>query len=386
MTIHNPNLMGELLELKHDTSADPMEAAAATLAEIRDDLAERLKGLETKADTADKLAERLAKLEAKANRPGAPVQKADDTADVEMKAFASFIRTGRADAADLETKALVLGSSSGSVLAPKTVSTTVIQKLIEFSPVRSVASTITMSGPLLELPRLVDEVEPANVTETSVRPEAEPTFDSIEVKPHESAVIVPVSKTLLEDSAIDLASFLSAHLAKKFGQREARQFVHGDGISEAEGVLTSADLQVLETSLGALKGDDLIDAFYGIASFYSGRGTWLMNRRTMAVIRKLKTMQGEYIWQPALSAGQPPSILGRPVLEAPDMPDPVDGNTPIVFGDFATGYLIADRVGLEIKTDELTGWNTGLVKVLARRRVGGRVVEGDALVKLKLKA
>ncbi|MEN3239040.1 phage major capsid protein [Methylobacterium ajmalii] len=389
MTFHNPNLVGESLELKRDTSADPIDAAAAALVEIKAELADRLKGLETKADAADKLAERLAKLEAKANRPGALVQKADETdAELETKAFSSFLRTGRVDAADLETKALTLDSASGSVLAPKTVADGVIQKLIEFSPIRSIAQTMTMSGPLVEWMRLKEEVEPGTVTEIGPRPEDEPSFDSIDVKPFESAVIVPVSKTLLEDSAIDLVSFLSGHLAKKFGQREAKQFVlgRGNGMNEAEGVLVSSAVDTLDAAAVSLKADDLIDLFHAIPTPFSGRGHWLMNRQTMGAIRKLKNAQGDYLWQAALAAGQPPSILGRPVLEAPDMPNPTAGSTPIIFGDFATGYLIADRVGLEIKTDELTGWNNGIVKVLARRRVGGRVIEGDALVKLKLKA
>lgn len=379
--MHVAALDGALIELK-DGEPDPAEAVTQALGQIEAKLAEKITAIETKS------AERLDRLEARLSRPGLSAPKADDApaGDIERKAFEDFLRTGRADNGAIETKTLTLGSASGSVLAPKDVSTDIIQKLVEFSPVRGIATVISMGGALLELPRLVDEVEPGQVTETGPRPEDEPSFDSIEVKPFESAVIVPVSKTLLEDSAINLSAFLSGHLAKKFGQREARQFVNGNGTTEAEGVLKSDMVQVFDTNAAALKGDDLIDLFYAVASFYSGRGTWLMNRQTMAVVRKLKNGQGDYIWQPALAAGQPPSIMGRPVLEAPDMPLPAAGTTPIVFGDFATGYLVADRVGLEVKTDELTGWNTGIVKVLARRRVGGRVVEGDALVKLKLKA
>jgi HK97 family phage major capsid protein len=382
LTFHNPKFEG--LELKNDTDADPMEAAAAAILEMKADLAERLKGLEAKSDAADKLAERLAKLEAKANRPGALVQKAEETdTDLEVKAFATYLRTGRVD---LETKALTAGASTGSVLVPAAYQASVIQKLVEFSPVRSVASAITMSGSILEMPRLVDEVTPGDVTETGLRPEDEPTFEKIDVRPFEQSVIVPVSRVLLEDSAIDLNSFLSGHLARKFGQKEARAFVVGNGTSEAEGVLTSDEVQELETAAAAIKGDDLIDLFHGVASFYAARGSFLMNRQTMAAVRKLKDSNGQYLWQPALAAGQPATILGRPVLEAPDMPGPAAGNACVVFGDFASGYLIADRVNLEVRVDDLTGFGNGIVKLMARRRVGGRVILGEALAKLKLKA
>ena len=66
------------------------------------------------------------------------------------------------------------------------------------------------------------------------------------------------------------------------------------------------------------------------------------------------------------------------------MPDVAADATPIVFGDFATGYAIADRVGFEIIRDDVTGMGTGIVKLAARRRVGGRVVMGEALTKLKV--
>ena len=112
----------------------------------------------------------------------------------------------------------------------------------------------------------------------------------------------------------------------------------------------------------------------------------MMNRKTMAVVRKLKDADGQYLWQAGLAAGQPAMLLGRPVYEAVDMPDPNAGNTPIIFGDFATGYAVADRVGFEIIRDELTGAANGMVKFVARRRVGGRVVMGEALAKLSLAA
>lgn len=73
---------------------------------------------------------------------------------------------------------------------------------------RSLAQTITMAGPLLQLPRLVDEVTVGEVTETAARPESEPTFDQIDLKAFEMAVIVPVTRILLEDAQIDLATYL----------------------------------------------------------------------------------------------------------------------------------------------------------------------------------
>ena len=340
--------------------------------------------IEKKAFDAFKaeISARLDKIEAKANRPVAANNNHPPAANDndERKAFADFVRSGDAS----EVKALGYATpSTGGILAPEQVSTSILEKVAEYSPVRSLAQTISMGGPLLQLPRLVDEVEPGEVGETDPRPESEPSFDQIDLKAFEMAVIVPVTRILLEDAQIDLAAYLGNHIARRFGQKEAGWFVKGNGTTQAEGVLTSADVAEVEAQLAA---DDLIDLFYSIKTAYSRNGAWLMNRKTMAVVRKLKDTDGTYIWQPGIAADQPPLLLGRPVYEAVDMPDPVAGNTAIVFGDFRAGYAIADRVGFEIIRDDLTGAGNGIVKLHARRRVGGRVVMGEALTKLKVAA
>lgn len=323
---------------------------------------------------------RIDALEAKSNRVRAsnnnhPKGENDNS---EVKAFADFIRNGDTS----EVKSLGYAApSTGGILAPDAVSTSILEKLSEFSPVRGLAQTITMSGPLLQLPRLVDEINAGEVTETAPRPESEPSFDQIDLKPFEMAVIVPVTRILLEDAQIDLSSYLSNHIARRFGQKEAGWFVVGNGTTQAEGILKSADVPEVE---GEIAADDLIDLFYSIKTAYSANGSWLMNRKTMAAVRKLKDTDGSYLWERSIAAGQPPLLLGRPVYESVDMPDVAADATPIVFGDFASGYAIADRAGFEVVRDEVTGLSNGLIKLHARRRVGGRVVMGEALTKLKV--
>jgi len=335
--------------------------------------------LELKAanDNLVKLTARLDKLEAKGNRP-VPANDNDALTSEQHTAFLTYLRTGRD-----ETKALTTTSGS-AIVAPEDVQTTILEKIAEQSPVRRLATAIRMGGPLLQIPRLVDEVDVGTVTETGTRPEDEPSFEQIDLKPFEMSVIVPVSRIMLEDSAIDLSGYINGHLARRYGQKENTWFINGNGTTQPEGVLTSTEVLTNEVTADELSVDDLIDTFYGIKSGYSQNGAWLMNRQTMATVRKLRDGDGNLIWQSGLSAGQPSLLLGRPVFEAPDMPNVAAEATPIIFGDFATGYLIGDRVDFEFDTDDKTGWGTGIVKLLSRRRLGGRVVLGEALVKLQL--
>jgi HK97 family phage major capsid protein len=123
---------------------------------------------------------------------------------------------------------------------------------------------------------------------------------------------------------------------------------------------------------------------YSLPAYYRNRSSWMMNGTTLATVRKLKDGQGNYLWQPSFQAGQPETLLGRPVVEAVDMPDLASGTFPIAFGDFATAYRIYDRVALSVMRDPYSLATRGLVRFHARRRVGGGVVMGAAIKKLKM--
>ncbi|WOC15399.1 phage major capsid protein [Pseudochrobactrum sp. MP213Fo] len=372
MTIHTT--FPTVLETKNAVDGDPVAEVKTALAGLTADIA-------TKTAPVAAMTARLDAMEAKLSRPALHTERKDGQTE-EAKAFELFLR-GQAGPDELKTLTIE-SPGTGSVIAPPDFSAQVIEKVAEFSPVRELASVIQIGGPLLQIPVLESEVNPASRTETQAMTESEPTFTQVDIKPFEMAVITPVSQVLIEDSKINLSNFLSNHIARRFGQQEASWFVKGNGTSQAEGVLTSTAVSAFEVDAVTLGADDLIDAFYSVKSAYAANGSWIMNRKTMAAIRKLKDGDGQYIWQAGLQSGQPALLLGRPVYEAVDMPDIGADATPIVFGDFAAGYTIADRIGFNLKVDEVTGFSNGIVKFGARRRVGGRVTLGEALTKVTL--
>ena len=73
-----------------------------------------------------------------------------------------------------------------------------------------------------------------------------------------------------------------------------------------------------------------------------------MNRRTVSAVRKFKDGEGNYIWSPAGQPGQTSSLLGYPVTEIETMPDVAANSFSVAFGDFAKGYLIVDRAGVQV--------------------------------------
>jgi HK97 family phage major capsid protein/HK97 family phage prohead protease len=330
----------------------------------------------------DALKARLDKIEAKANRPHAANNNhpAGDNDNGDMKAFEAELRQSL-----LEKKTLTVTTpGTAGNLVRDDFSTTILEKLRPVSPVRQLARVVTVGSALLQIPRLVNRVQPGSVTEVQAKPSSEPTFEQIDVKNFAMGVVTPVSRTALEDSVVNLVDYLQAHLVAEFQTLENEWFVTGNGTTQAEGVLTSTEVDDIEVA--AITTDALLDVFYGVKSAYALNGSWLMNRKTMRVVRGLRDSDGNLLWQSGLQAGQPGLLLGKPVYECDTMPDAADEATPIIFGDFNRGYLITDRIAFEPFADYGTRFGEDIVTFGGRRRVGGKVVMGEALIKLKIAA
>jgi HK97 family phage major capsid protein len=131
-------------------------------------------------------------------------------------------------------------------------------------------------------------------------------------------------------------------------------------------------------------GDALIDLTYTLNPAYRANARWVMNRATVAIVRKMKDSNGHYIWQPGLQAGQPAMILGYPTTEAEDMSDVAANAFPIAFGDFREGYTIVERQGIRVLRDPFSA--KPFVQFYTTKRVGGDVTNFDAIKLFKIAA
>ncbi|WP_265508635.1 phage major capsid protein [Paracoccus rhizosphaerae] len=366
------------------TSAKEHDMTETTETKGIEALEAKMTALEQKADNSALVA-RIDKLEAKGNRHQGGVTEGKP-GEVEKKAFETFIRNGVTALDDDDKKTLNLGANpaGGYVVAPE-FSTRVLQTLSERSSMRAIANIMAIGTTEIVIPKLNGNVQPGWVSEIGPRPVSEPTFDQQKIAVHEQAVIVPVSQQLLEDSLIDLEGFLRNHIAREFGKMEEAAFVNGDGNGKPLGFLASAaDYEAIETALtGAELVDDLISLFYALPTEYARNATWVMNRATMAAIRGATDNTDRMIWGDSLANGQPATLLGRPIREMVDMPSLAAGSYPVAFGDFNVGYQIVDRIGIQTLRDDFTGADNGIVKIRARRRVGGAPVMPEAIAVLR---
>ncbi len=379
------------LELKEAASEgdQSLEVVNKALSELKE-------AVETKAANDNKLADRLDRIEAKLNRPGVGIAANDNDPKIETKALNAYLRGGVASLDDIERKTLNLGTATagGYVTAPE-YSTRIIEGITQFSPLRGLASVMTIGGTEIYIPTLTGNADGGWVTENGLRPSTEPTFGQDNIKVFECAATVPVSQQLLEDSFIDLTAFLSSHITKRFAKYESNAFIVGDGNGKPTGLMHNPNAyeQVEAKKDGSDLLNKLIDAYYALPSEYAAVGSWLMRRETMGIIRKLADLStnGRTLWSDSLASGTPATFLGRPVYSAVDMDTlvgsaPETATFPIAFGDYASAYQIVDRTGIAIQRDDFTGADNGIVKLRARRRVGGKPVLPEAVVVVKGKA
>ncbi|KEP68530.1 capsid protein [Thioclava dalianensis] len=369
------------IERKSGEEDDPEALVTKAIKEMADTVEERMKAIETKADTT-KLVERLDKLEAKSNRPD-PKETKDDEPTAERKAFVSYLRYGDR-LSDEDRKALNVSSDpQGGYLAPAELSSEIIRDLVEFSPIRSVASVRGTSAPSVIYPTRGDITNAKWHGEMQEREESTITFGQKELEPKEMSTFVDISNRLMAD-APQAETEVRMALSEDFGKKEAAAFVNGTGGIQPEGFMVNPGIAYSPNGHATdLKADALITLLYALPATYRNRGAWAMNGTTLGKIRLLKDGDGRFLWQPSYQAGQPETILGRPVIEMVDMPDVGADAFPIIYGDFSA-YRIIDRLAMSTLVDPYTQATTGITRIHATRRVGGGVLQAARFRKLKM--
>lgn len=313
-------------------------------------------------------------------------------------AFDGYVRSG----ATIEMKAFtgVTGDAGGYAI-PKEIDAVIDATLKAASPIRQVANVVQVGSAGYRKLVTAGGTPSGWAAETDARPgTATPTFNEIAPPMGELYANPSASQAMLDDALFDVEGWLADEIAAEFAKAEGAAFVNGSGTSRPRGFLqqpvaTTADgtrpfgtLQYLPSGaagdFATSPQERLIDLVQSLRAPYRQGAVFVMNAATLARIRKFKTADGAFVWQPSLAAGQPATLLGYPVLEAEDMPDITANSLSIAFGNFRAGYLIAERSETQILRDPYS--NKPFVNFYATKRVGGCVSNSEAIKLMKFAA
>lgn len=276
--------------------------------------------------------------------------------------------------------------ADGGYLVPEEFERQIVTTLDEANVIRSLAKVIT-TGSERKIPVAASHSTAQWTLENGAYTESNPTFDQKQIDAYKLTDLVRVSTELLQDSAFDLESYIAGEFARAFGIAEEQAFCVGTGSNQPTGIFTAngGTVGVTAAATTAITADELISLVYALKSPYRRNAKFLMNDATVAAIRKLKDLNGAYMWQPSVQAGQPDRLLGYEIYTSPYVPTIAAGALAIAFGDFQN-YWIADRTGRTVqRLNELYATN-GQVGYVATERVDGKVILAEGIQLLKMKA
>ena len=302
------------------------------------------------------------------------------------ESFNNFIRTHPQSLTADDLKSLQVGiDPDGGYTVTPAMSNTIIKRLFETDPLRQLASVETISTGAIEWLVDWDEADFGWEGETETGAETNtPTLNKKRIPVHVMYAKPRATQTLLEDSGINVENWLATKVSDRFIRGEAAAFVEGDGIGKPTGFLSYADGtnygQIERTNMGAaatLTADGFINVKYSLIEQYLNRGTWLMNRLTVADAMQLKDGIGNYIWKPGLAEERHGTILGLPVRMSTTMPQVAAGALSVAIADWREAYMIVDRLGITVQRDPFTV--KPFIEFYTRKRVGGDVTNFQAI-------
>ena len=364
---------------------------------VTEDKVERInRALDRQKKTVDELALAFAR----PDMSGSEARAHLDPAKREHKrAFDTYVRKGEThDLRSLEAKALAAQSDpDGGYLVPAETERMIDRIVSQASPIRAIAGVRQIGAASYKKPFTTSGFASGWVGESENRLETTGgKLSEIEFPAMELYAMPAATSTLLDDAHVNIDQWLAEEVQTAFAEQEGSAFTNGDGIRRPRGFLSYpkiADASQAHGKIGYVAtgnagafpasnpSDILIDLIYALKAGYRSNARFVMNRATQSAIRKFKDVDGNYLWQPGIAAGTPPTLLNYPVTESEDMPSITTDATALAFGDFKRGYLIVDRLGVRVLRDPYS--SKPYVLFYTTKRVGGGVQNFEALKLLK---
>jgi len=363
------------------TSVDHLGAAVR---EFKDDYTKRLQRLEdTYATQQVGVAARPSVFETK------------QEISLESKSFQAFLRGHPMPS----TKSLSAGDEPGSFTIPLYLQSRIHNDLQGPGSFRSLARTLKISSSFVDMILDMGLPEAKWVEEKGERAETEPgELLKTRIMVHELYAKPCATQKLLDDSEIDVETWLIEKVSQKIRRLENLSFLVGNGENEPKGILSYPINPQDEAAWGqfrcvytgrdgdfhAERPDVLIDVMHKLPSRYLEGACWLMSSSVLARIRSLRTPSGRPYHEHALETPFRTQIFGHPVILMDEMPALIPGepSAGVIFGNFKEAYQIVDRQDMHILRDPYS--HKPYVEFYINKRVGGDVVNFESLIILNL--
>lgn len=308
-----------------------------------------------------------------------PEDAAADTQEAaEVRAFASYIRTGATGGAieRAEDVNMAVGSDgTNGAIIPVTIANRIVKRVYDISPILNAATKYTVKGQL-DLPYYDEETSSVSVAyadEFSTLASSVGEFKKISLTGYLAGALAKISRSMLNSTDVALTEFVVADISEKVARWLEGEMLNGtDGKVQGMRGVTQA---VTAGATNALVLDDLIDLQDEVPDQMQHKAMWIMNRKTRALARKLKDGDGRPLLQYDITSPFGHVILGHAVSTSDNMAKPAAGATGIYYGDMS---------GLAVKFAEQPTIEIAREKYLEQHAIGAFCwVEVDAKVQVE---
>jgi len=288
-----------------------------------------------------------------------------------------------------------LTDAAGKFTVPTSFYNQLVEHMIEVSGILQAGPTVlnTGSGEVLQIPKtLTHTTNPAIVLEAGALLEADPTFGQTSLGAFKYGRLLQVTRELLTDTGVDLEGYLARSIGRALGNAFGEDMILGAGTTEPRGIALDAGAGVTgptgtTVTFGAqgtvgMGFDLLISLYHSVISPYrtSSSCAFVMNDTTASLVRRIKTADGLYVWQPSVQIGAPDTILGKPVFIDPFVASPAASAESIFFGDWSA-YFVRYAGGIRFERSDDFAFGNDLVSFRAILRADAALVDLTGAVK-----
>jgi len=296
--------------------------------------------------------------------------------------------------ANIEGRAQTAGTTTaGGHTVPTELAAVIDKTMKAWGPMydEAICTVInTAGGNALDFPTVDDtSVAMAQHTEASAMTDdasADATFGKMTLNAYAyDTKWVQVSMELLQDSTVDIETFIGEMLGERVARRVNTELTTGDGTGDPTGIVVGSSAGKSAASTTAFTADEVIDLFHSVDPAYraSPKARFMFHDSVLAAIRKLKDGQGQYLWSMGdIRTGVAGTLLGQPYSVNQAMSSTfTTGQKLILFGDLSKYYVRKVGTPMIGVRREYYWPNIGLAGVV---RLDGKLIQSTAVKHLKL--
>jgi HK97 family phage major capsid protein len=313
-------------------------------------------------------------------------------------AFTDYVRRGN-NAASASFRTLQVGlDTNGGYLVPADYLNQIVTREPAPASVVDYVQQINTSSDRLQIPRSAyagqtgdtnGDIYSSNLriqwtAETQQATDVTPTFGIHEIPVWGAKVQVPITRQMMEDSAVDIMGYISNEIGTTYRLGTEDAILNGDGVNKPKGVLRSpgATYEPPTTNVGnPVTPQGLANLVYqGLPQQYAANSRVVMNRSlfaTLAMITQNSNLVWDGVFTTAVSRAAGEALFGYPISFSSFMPAAGGGNNIIAYGDWFQSYLLVRRLGMSVEMDIRPAEEVG--RIVARTRFGGDIRNPRAL-------